>query len=81
MLGRIPDPRRVHGRRYRLGSLLTLHLVALLGGATSPAAIARFAADTEFDLCKQTRLASSTPNARTGRPGTSRRTRPESLVS
>ncbi|MER5343203.1 transposase family protein [Streptomyces mirabilis] len=40
-LGRIPDPRRVRGRRYRLGSLLGLCLVAVLGGATSLAAIAR----------------------------------------
>ncbi|MER6958221.1 transposase family protein [Streptomyces sp. NPDC000618] len=48
-LGRIPDPRRVRGRRYRLGSLLALCLVAVLGGATSLAAIARFAADTDYD--------------------------------
>ncbi|MFD3558296.1 transposase family protein [Streptomyces sp. NPDC058686] len=64
-LGRIPDPRRVRGRRYRLGSLLALCLVAVLGGATSLAAIARFAADTESDLCKQFGLTSSTPNAST----------------
>ncbi|WP_266636205.1 transposase family protein (plasmid) [Streptomyces sp. NBC_01340] len=35
VLGRIPDPRRVRGRRYRLGSLLALCMVAVLGGATS----------------------------------------------
>ncbi|MGW1507142.1 hypothetical protein ACWCQW_53755, partial [Streptomyces mirabilis] len=29
VLGRIPDPRRVRGRRYRLGSLLALCLVAV----------------------------------------------------
>ncbi|WP_416979961.1 transposase family protein [Streptomyces sp. T028] len=46
VLGRLPDPRRVRGRRYRLGSLLALCLVAVLGGATSLAAIARFATDT-----------------------------------
>ncbi|MGC5004880.1 ISAs1 family transposase [Streptomyces sp. NBC_00353] len=46
VLGWIPDPRRVRGRRYRLGSLLALCLVAVLGGATSLAAIARFAANT-----------------------------------
>ncbi|MDQ1042324.1 ISAs1 family transposase [Streptomyces sp. V4I2] len=64
-LGRIPDPRRVRGRRYRLGSLLALCLVAVLGGATSLAAIARFAADTDSDLREAPGLASSTPNAST----------------
>ncbi|MEV6742315.1 hypothetical protein AB0N14_37695 [Streptomyces sp. NPDC051104] len=29
VLGRLPDPRRVRGRRYRLGSLLALYLVAV----------------------------------------------------
>ncbi|MBE8475998.1 transposase family protein [Streptomyces sp. 3R004] len=43
---RIPDPGRVRGRRYHLGSLLALCLVAVLGGGTSLAAIARFSADT-----------------------------------
>ncbi|GGY16547.1 transposase family protein [Streptomyces minutiscleroticus] len=61
VLGRIPDPRRVRGRRYRLGSLLALCLVATLGGATSLAAIARFAADTDSDLREQTGPASSPP--------------------
>ncbi|EFL38588.1 transposase family protein [Streptomyces griseoflavus] len=42
---RLPDPRRVRGRRYRLGSLLGLCLVTVLGGARSLAQIARFAAD------------------------------------
>ncbi|WP_406729442.1 ISAs1 family transposase [Streptomyces sp. GD-15H] len=65
VLGRVPDPRRVRGRRYRLGSLLALCLVAVLGGATSLAAIARFAADTDYDLRKQLGLPSSTPNAST----------------
>lgn len=65
VLGRIPDPRRVRGRRYRLGSLLALCLVAVLGGATSLAAIARFAADTDYDLREQLGLTSSTPNAST----------------
>jgi hypothetical protein len=47
-LGQLPDSRRVRGCRYRrLGSLLALCLVAVLGGAVSPAAIARFAADTD----------------------------------
>ncbi|MEH0542409.1 transposase family protein [Streptomyces sp. B21-105] len=65
MLGRIPDPRRVRGRRCRLGSLLALCLVTVLGGATSLAAIARFAADTDYDLREQLGLTSSTPNAST----------------
>ncbi|WP_329368936.1 transposase family protein [Streptomyces sp. NBC_01483] len=64
-LGRIPDPRRVRGRRYRLGSLLGLCLVAVLGGATSLAAIARFATDTDHGLREQLGLTSSTPNAST----------------
>ncbi|GAA4001791.1 hypothetical protein GCM10022384_55820 [Streptomyces marokkonensis] len=63
MLGRLPDPRRVRGRRYHLGSLLALCLVAVLGGAASLAAIARFAADTDSDLREQLGLTSSTPNA------------------
>jgi hypothetical protein len=65
VLGRIPDPRRVRGRRYRRGSLLALCLVAVLGGATSLAAIARFAADADYDLREQLGLTSSTPNAST----------------
>jgi hypothetical protein len=46
LLSTIPDPRRVRGRRYRLGSLLALCLVAVLGGACSLAQIARFATDS-----------------------------------
>ncbi|GAA4636421.1 hypothetical protein GCM10023196_086100 [Actinoallomurus vinaceus] len=65
VLDRIPDPRRVRGRRYRLGSLLALCLAAVLGGATSLAAIARFAADTDTGLREQFGLTSSTPNAST----------------
>ncbi|MGY4745171.1 BCCT family transporter [Streptomyces sp. ATMOS53] len=45
ILDRLPDPRRVRGRRYRLGSLLALCLLAVLGGATTLAGIARFAVD------------------------------------
>ncbi|MFD7003585.1 transposase family protein [Streptomyces mirabilis] len=65
VLGRIPDPRRVRGRRYRLGSLLALCMVAVLGGATSLAAIAHFAADTASDLREQLGLTSNTSNAST----------------
>lgn len=45
VLDRVPDPRRVRGRRYRLGSMLALCLLAVLGGATTLAGIARFAVD------------------------------------
>ncbi len=45
VLDPLPYPPRVRGRRYRLGSLLGLCLVAVLGGARSLAQIARFAAD------------------------------------
>ncbi|WP_425824677.1 transposase family protein [Streptomyces fractus] len=49
-LDRLPDPRRVRGRRYRLGSLLALCLLAVLGGASRPAGIARCAADAPADV-------------------------------
>lgn len=65
VLDRIPDPRRVRGRRYRLGSLLALCLVAVLGGATSLAAIARFATDTDCDLRERLGPTAGTPNAST----------------
>jgi predicted transposase YbfD/YdcC len=60
---RLPDPRRVRGRRYRLGSLLGLRLVAVLGGARSLAQIARFAADAAPEAHEQLELARATPNA------------------
>ncbi|MEW2275728.1 transposase family protein [Streptomyces griseofuscus] len=50
---RLPDPRRVRGRRYRLGSLLGLCLAAVLGGARSLAQIARFAADATPEVHDQ----------------------------
>lgn len=50
VLGRIPDPRRARAACYRPGSLLALCMVAVLGRATSLAAIAHFAADTESDV-------------------------------
>ncbi|WP_405775290.1 ISAs1 family transposase [Streptomyces sp. NBC_01538] len=65
VLDRIRDPRRVRGRRYRLGYLLALCMVAVLGGATSLAAIARFAADTDSNLREQLGLTTSTPNTST----------------
>ncbi|WP_327579015.1 ISAs1 family transposase [Streptomyces sp. NBC_00145] len=45
VLDQLPDPRRVRGRRYRLGSLLALCLLAVLGGATTLAGIASYAID------------------------------------
>ncbi|WP_344829621.1 transposase family protein [Nonomuraea dietziae] len=49
------------GRRYRLGPLLALSLLAVLGGATSLAKIARFIAGYDPEL-----------RARAGLPGTVR---------
>ncbi|MFI6744542.1 ISAs1 family transposase [Nonomuraea sp. NPDC050451] len=59
LLDTIPDPRSRRGRRYRLGPLLALSLLAVLGGATSLAKIARFIAGYDPDL-----------RARAGLPGT-----------
>ncbi len=47
------DPRRVRGRRYRLGSVLALCLLAVLGGATTLAGIARFAIDSTPEVRKR----------------------------
>ncbi|MGW4426656.1 ISAs1 family transposase [Streptosporangium sp. NPDC004631] len=41
VLDTLPDPRSRRGRRYRLGPLLALMLLAVLGGATSIAAVSR----------------------------------------
>ncbi|ADI12920.1 hypothetical protein SBI_09802 [Streptomyces bingchenggensis BCW-1] len=62
-MGRIPDPHQVRGRRYRLGSLLALCLLAVLGGAKPLAAIARFAAATDSELRERLGPASTTPDA------------------
>ncbi|MCA2187213.1 transposase family protein [Nonomuraea cavernae] len=50
LLDTLPDPRSRRGRRYRLGPLLALSLLAVLGGATSLAKIARFIAGYDPDL-------------------------------
>jgi predicted transposase YbfD/YdcC len=65
VLAAVPDPRRIRGRRYRLGSLLALCLVAVLGGARSLAQIARFAADAAPEVRAALGLARATPNAST----------------
>ncbi|WP_169789220.1 ISAs1 family transposase [Nonomuraea candida] len=61
LLDAIPDPRSRRGRRYRLGPLLALSLLAVLGGATSLAKIARFIAGYDPEL-----------RERAGLPGTVR---------
>jgi predicted transposase YbfD/YdcC len=53
ILDTIPDPRSRRGRRYRLGPLPALSLLAVLGGATSLVKIARFIAG--YDLSGHTR--------------------------
>ena len=54
VLEALPDPRRVRGRRYRLGALLVLCTAAVLAGATTVAAIARFAAGLDPALRTRT---------------------------
>jgi predicted transposase YbfD/YdcC len=61
VLDTLPDPRSRRGRRYRLGPLLALSLLAVLGGATSLTKITRFIAGYDPDL-----------RARAGLPGTVR---------
>ena len=43
----VPDPRRRRGRRYRLGFLLCLAVVAVLGGAKSLSAVVQWARDAD----------------------------------
>lgn len=63
----MPDPRRVRGRRYRLGVLLALCLTAVLGEARSFAQIARCAADSDPEVRAGLDLGRDTPNASTPR--------------
>ncbi|MEV5777788.1 ISAs1 family transposase [Streptomyces antimycoticus] len=65
VLDQVPDPRRVRGRRYRIGSLLALCLVAVLSGTRSVTAIARFAADSDCHLRTRLGLTCATPNTTT----------------
>ncbi|MER6127127.1 transposase family protein [Streptomyces sp. NPDC001795] len=65
VLSSVPYPRRARGRRYQLGSLLAVCLVAVLGGARSLAQIARFAADCDPDLYQPLGPVKATPNAST----------------
>ncbi|GAA3468696.1 hypothetical protein GCM10018965_032530 [Nonomuraea roseola] len=50
VLDAVPDPRSRRGRRYRLGPLLALSLLAVLGGATSLTKITRLIAGYDPDL-------------------------------
>ncbi|MEV2267783.1 ISAs1 family transposase [Nonomuraea africana] len=61
VLDALPDPRSRRGRRYRLGPLLALSLLAVLGGATSLVKITRFITGCDLDL-----------RARLGLPATAR---------
>ncbi|WP_170247488.1 ISAs1 family transposase, partial [Nonomuraea zeae] len=61
VLDTVPDPRSRRGRRYRLGPLLALSLLAVLGGATSLVRITRFIAEYDPEL-----------RARASLPGTPR---------
>lgn len=65
VLAAVPDPRRVRGRRYRIGTLLALCLVAVLGGARSLAQIARYAANAGDEVRAELGLQRATPNAST----------------
>jgi predicted transposase YbfD/YdcC len=60
VLDGLPDPRSRRGRRYRLGPLLALCLVAVLGGATSLAKITRFIAGCEPELLTRVGLPDNT---------------------
>ncbi|WP_207939386.1 transposase family protein [Actinomadura darangshiensis] len=61
VLDRIPDPRRRRGRRYRLGPMLALCLVAVLSGATSLAKIDRITAELDARVLADLRLPSARP--------------------
>ncbi|MCP2353552.1 hypothetical protein HD597_000572 [Nonomuraea thailandensis] len=66
MLDAVPGPRHRRGRRYQLGPLLALSLLAVLGGAASMAKITRIITGydpglrTQLGLPATTRLAAST---------------------
>ncbi|WJV50989.1 transposase family protein [Streptomyces flavofungini] len=62
---RLPDPRRVRGRRYRRGELLGLRLVSVLGGARSLAQTARFAGGAAPEAHHRLGLSRAAPNAST----------------
>ncbi|WP_169806485.1 transposase family protein, partial [Actinomadura latina] len=61
VLDRIPDPRHRRGRRYRLGPVLALCLVAVLSGATSLAKIGRIAAELDARVLADLGLPAARP--------------------
>ncbi|RII11142.1 hypothetical protein DSC45_29215 [Streptomyces sp. YIM 130001] len=63
VLETLPDPRRRQGRRYRLGVLLALCTVAVLGGAATLTAIARFVAAAPPDIRARFGLGARVPRA------------------
>jgi hypothetical protein len=50
VLAAVPDPRSRHGRRHPLSAILSLAVVAMLGGAKSYQAIAQFGREKGFAL-------------------------------
>ncbi|MEU4827758.1 transposase family protein [Actinomadura sp. NPDC023710] len=67
VLERIPDPRRRRGRRYRLGPMLALCLVAVLSGATTVAKIGRIAAELDARVLADLGLPATRPVVTTRR--------------
>ncbi|WP_431964880.1 ISAs1 family transposase [Actinacidiphila sp. bgisy160] len=65
VLAAVPDPRRARGRRYLIGTLLALCLVAVLGGARSLAQIARYATTASEEVRAELGLQHATPDAST----------------
>ncbi|MCC2280996.1 ISAs1 family transposase [Streptomyces sp. ET3-23] len=63
VLEALPDPRRRHGRRYRLGALLAVCTLAVLGGSATLTSIARFAAGTPPELRARLGLGAAVPRA------------------
>ncbi len=57
MLDRIPDPRKARGRRHPWAALLLLIVVALLSGADSQRAIARWGRDADRRVRRRLGLA------------------------
>ncbi|WP_078869607.1 ISAs1 family transposase [Streptomyces sp. NRRL B-1347] len=59
----LPGPRRRQGRRYRLGVLLSICTLAVLGGASSLIAIARFTAGLRPEARSRLGLEADVPRA------------------
>ncbi|WP_102922586.1 ISAs1 family transposase [Streptomyces noursei] len=63
VLQALPDPRRRQGRRYRLGALLALCTLAVLGGAATLVSIARFTAGAPPEIRARLGLGARVPRA------------------